>query len=647
MPRATPPTQADLLNVLRRVTPVEYHRPIEDDPRGSFALYRGMAAMYANLAAGIHRSNQAAFYKNSSLQTEIPATSGVVASATIRITRGTDDISQARVIPAGGMVLEAGQGREYLNRVEVEWIPFDTERERSVLFVAAAAGFVYNLDHIADPDGLITAGIYDAADPNNPNANGPDTAKLGLRELAGSRTSIGGSILGAATVDDFARLQDSGKPDVFRATDVGLYVRIDAATNPDNVGRVFRITGYEEPGIEDPPLSGLFPRQLVVDDGPQRFRLLSAQADDGGVFTDQTVAANEESPDDMTLLPAAPVAGDAYYFGSATPFGTIDLTISQVALATTLAVVVEFFNGATYEAVTGLVDGTLLGGIAFGQSGQITFTVPATWATDTINSVTAFHARVRLVTVVGLTQQPLGQQAFSLNPDPLIAESGAVTWSLLDWIDLGFELVETPAPSGGRDDNLRMLGEERQVFQQTDETDDTFRERASQLIEVVSPQAIRNAINRALDPFGLRGQAFDIQDDGAGEPFFDGFFADVDAADYYEPGDAFPESPYKLPLSDAENPGVINGEARGFFFVRLPFLGFGEFGMSADDGPIIFLEVPGTHLGSAADHGFVDGFPVDGDAVNRAIWDTVNRIRAGGVGFVMIRDAELNAPPCP
>lgn len=637
MPRAAPPTFEDLLKILRRVTPKEYHEPIESDPRGSFALYRGMARMYADLAARIHRSNQAAFYRTSSLQGDVPASSGQRSTALVKVAR-TQDLDEGRVVAAAAMVLEGPQGRLYSNVVETEWIPFDTQPEKQILFQSIADGFLFNLGHLADPDGLITAGIYDADDSNNPNANGPDTTKVSLRELSGLRTAIEGSIVAAGDLADNARIKDSGRPERFRATDVGLYVRIDAASSSANVNRVLRVIGFEDPKVEDPPGSGLLPRSLIVDDGPQRFKLLSAQADDGGVFTDETVAANETSPDDMTLLPAVPLAGDTYRIGSATVFGEIVVTVSQAAQATTLVVAVEYWNGGTYVAVQGLANGTIADEIAWAQSGSIRFTIPGDWAQNTVNGVTAFHAQVRAVTVVGLTQQPLGQQAYTLNPDQLVGEEGTVTWSLLDWSDLGFALTEIEAFSGGRDNTLRLLGDERRVFQQAGETDDAFRERAAKLAEIVSPKAIRNAVNRLLDPLGFRGLAFDVGDDGS-EVFFDGLFADVDAADYYEPSDTFPESPYKLPLSELES--------RGFFFVILPYLGGGEFGMFATDGPILFLEVPGVYLGSAADSGFVDGFPVDGDAVYRSIFDTVNRIRAGGVGFTMIRDEARNVPPCP
>lgn len=629
------------------MTPPEYWQPIENDPRGTWALYRGMAAMFASLAKKIERSFQSAFYRPHALQTEVPASSGRKASSTIKIDRGTDDLSQPRVIGPGSMVLTGPQGRRYVNRDRVEWLPFDATTVRSVLFEAVAAGYCYNLDHLADPDGLITAGVYDAA--KGPNANGPDLSKVEIAALSGARTSIGASIFEAIGTSDHSRIQDTGKPSVFRATDEGLYIRIDVATNLENVGRVLRVIGFEDPKIEDPVGSGLYPRTVIVDDGLQRTRPLSAQADDGGVFTDETVAASSEAVDDMTLISAVPAVGDAYYLGSAGVFLGVQIDLSQVAQATALEIAVEGWDGFSWLPMPDLVDGTVKDGVALGQSGTITFSELRAWAQNPINGVTARYIRLRVVTATGVTQQPLGQKAYTLDYSRLIPEAGSVTWSLLDWRDLGFAIQELAAPTGGRDDILRLLGDERGVYQQTDEPDDDFRERAGSLAEVVSPKAIRNAVNRALEPYGFRGRAFDLQNDGDGSLHFDGMFADIDAADYYSAGDIFPESPYKLPISDSEDAvtGIANGEARGIFFVELPWIGVGDFGIFADEGPIQYLESAGVFIGPAADEGFVDGFSVGGNAVYRAIYDSVHRIRAGGIGFVMSRNDDLNTPPCP
>ena len=61
MPRVSLPTKADFEEILRRVTPREYHEPILADPRGSSALYRAFAKTFAVLAEKVLRTSQAAF----------------------------------------------------------------------------------------------------------------------------------------------------------------------------------------------------------------------------------------------------------------------------------------------------------------------------------------------------------------------------------------------------------------------------------------------------------------------------------------------------------------------------------------------------------------------------------------------------------
>ncbi len=153
-------------------------------------------------------------------------------------------------------------------------------------------------------------------------------------------------------------------------------------------------------------------------------------------------------------------------------------------------------------------------------------------------------------------------------------------------------------------------------------------ERAPRLIDSVSPNAILRAINRTLRPFSAEGLAIDVQNG------LTGAFLDEDFFDYYEPGDLFPEDPWKLSLSIQE--------AYGFFLVIVPFLGEGEFGMFFDDSPPILLP-DGSYLANAFDYGFFDGSPVTAEALYAAIYNSVNVIRAGGVGFDLIRSEIANA----
>lgn len=128
----------------------------------------------------------------------------------------------------------------------------------------------------------------------------------------------------------------------------------------------------------------------------------AAIADDGGVFTDETTEANENTTGDVTLLPASAAADDAYYFGFATPFSDLKLVISQ-AITGTATITWEYWNGSAWTALTVAGAGADL---ETAGTQPVTFTAPSDWATTTVNSQGPFYF-VRLVTDGAHTQQPL------------------------------------------------------------------------------------------------------------------------------------------------------------------------------------------------------------------------------------------------
>ena len=93
----------------------------------------------------------------------------------------------------------------------------------------------------------------------------------------------------------------------------------------------------------------------------------------------------------MTILPAAPVVNDAYYFGAQTPFRELTITLSQAGDGV-YTIAWEYWTGFAWTAVPGLHDGTY----AFSQDGSVAFTPPAGWAVSSVNSVAAYHLRARV-----------------------------------------------------------------------------------------------------------------------------------------------------------------------------------------------------------------------------------------------------------
>lgn len=109
----------------------------------------------------------------------------------------------------------------------------------------------------------------------------------------------------------------------------------------------------------------------------------SAIAEDGGSFTDETDEANDATPDDMTLLPAAPATNDAYYFGYDLLFAKFDLNISTAG-AGTWTILWEYWNGA-WTALSGVTDDTT--GFTVGGTNEVSWTLPTDWATRSLESL--------------------------------------------------------------------------------------------------------------------------------------------------------------------------------------------------------------------------------------------------------------------
>jgi len=136
----------------------------------------------------------------------------------------------------------------------------------------------------------------------------------------------------------------------------------------------------------------------------------AAIADDGGVFTDETEEGSSNATADMTLLPAAPVADDAYYFGHQEQFIELKLGVSIVLTFSGQPTIVwEYWDGDSWEPLTGVTDGTS----GFETSGEsaVSYTLPGDWVTTTINSQgPLYYIRARLSVLGTITQVPVGRR---------------------------------------------------------------------------------------------------------------------------------------------------------------------------------------------------------------------------------------------
>ncbi len=632
-PVAQPPDKDTLLEVFARVVPTDYSAPLEtggpggtEDP--AYATFRGMAEQWACVAELGTKGVQARFYLPHGLQKDLPASSAQLATATVTISRA-GSYDEGLVIVPGAMRLAGPGEREYLNTGTIIWYPgqFDS---RVVTFVCEVTGFSGNLDCLANEDGTL------------------DLDLIAIQDQDTDRAAVGGSL----TFDSQTILEDSGIPDLFIPSDVGLWVRIDTATDPTIEGQIRRIVSHQWPEVESPPGSGKFPRRVLLDDFIFKNLVAASQEDNSGAtFTDFTPEASNDTVNDVPLLPSPVEVDDAFYFAHSKTFGGVDIVISTPGVGD-YTVIWEYDNGVSFVPLLDISDPT--DGFRPTAAGtfSVRWTISSDWATSTVSGITSFAVRARVSTFTSTTTSPIASRIAALVFFPLVTpatpEIGTVKWTLMDYENkpdaLGISIITANAFTDGRDDDLFILGDERGIYRQNNEDDDTFRNRAARLADVVSPNAILRAINRVLSPKGFEGAVCDVMLGDTLGGGFTGLFLDVDASlapsmmsafDLYGPGDTFPKNNFFVTQSAQE--------AYGWFLVKVPFIGEGDFGIFFDEGPLFFDNTVSEYYGPAFT-GWMDGEPTIGNACYSAIHNVVTDIKAGGVGFTLVRQESLTIP---
>lgn len=135
-----------------------------------------------------------------------------------------------------------------------------------------------------------------------------------------------------------------------------------------------------------------------------------AVADDGGVQSDETAAANNDASNDMTLLPAVPALDDAYYFGLSVLWDYLRLNIGTSGIGV-WTLDWEYWNGVNWSALPGINDGTG----AFTLSGwrEVKFIRPTDWAVTTVGIISDLYwIRARVSSYDSIIAQPKGSRAF-------------------------------------------------------------------------------------------------------------------------------------------------------------------------------------------------------------------------------------------
>lgn len=607
-------TRDELLASLKALVPQAERDAIEST--NSFPVYDAcLNSLHAQSARRLRRA-ESSYLLPHSLQSGVPAAFASAAELHLTLER-TGSLDLACIVPPGRMIVLGPSGRMYTNSEAIEYARRDESAVREVTFVCTVKGEIGNLDFLCNDDVTVPAGETTGYFREE---------HVTLADQSRGRTGINASILvyeGATTI------KDSGVPATFENTDADLYAEILYSTTPAIIGKRYRIKAHRWPGIEEPPDSNIRPTYAILDDTHVPEILRGAWLDDGGVFTDYQTEAGDQAEGDFPLLPAAPAVGDAFYWGAVDPITALSLRIDTAAVGV-FELAWETWNGVAWTTPTTIADGSI--GLTASGTVRIELGLADLQAAVAVNGVLAYWVRVRVTAFTSLATQPLGSYTAPLCYKPLTPEAETIEWGVLDWKDMGFVITAARHGALGRDDDLGMLGDNRGMYPGDGESEDAFRSRISKVPDVVSPNALTRVVNRILAPLRLTGRVVDIGDE------VHGFFLDVDALDYYQPGDTYPTNQWKLLLS--------LWEAHGFFYVQVPLVSDGDFGMAYDEGPTLYLADKGLYLGPAYDEGFYDGFsPVASAQIYDLIYKEIRARKGGGIDFAILPDPTLNTLP--
>jgi hypothetical protein len=147
-----------------------------------------------------------------------------------------------------------------------------------------------------------------------------------------------------------------------------------------------------------------------------RINVQDCVTDDGGSFVDWQSECQTSTEADFPLLPAAPAVDDAIYFACDNPCRIITVNVAQEAVADSLSVLWEYFNGTAFVTASNVSDLTQ----SFTRAGQraISFDMPSDFATTSVTGSVVgatYWVRARVSEVDSPAQQALGTEAWYEN----------------------------------------------------------------------------------------------------------------------------------------------------------------------------------------------------------------------------------------
>lgn len=198
---------------------------------------------------------------------------------------------------------------------------------------------------------------------------------------------------------------------------------------------------------------------------------------------------------------------------------------------------------------------------------------------------------------------------------------------VLEFEDLGLTIEQPDAILGGVTAMLDAIARDRGQGRVTGEGDQALCDRLVGLEDIISPAAIRRAITRILSPLGINFVLKETRDVAT----LKGFVFDVDPWDFGSIS-AIP----KVIGSELVGDGAVwlsEGMLTRFFIICVGPGNQGEFGGGYD--------TPMFPDSNAWDFMAWDGFPVIYNSLIGQVAEVVDRSRAAGVSFVIVKDLAL------
>ena len=161
--------------------------------------------------------------------------------------------------------------------------------------------------------------------------------------------------------------------------------------------------------------------------------------DDGGVYVDDTTDANDAGANDVTPLPAVPVADDAFYVGHATlQFGQVSVNIGQQGVNDHEGTW-QYWDGNSWEDLTGVTDNTATAGDALTAAvgiKTVVFTIPGDWAQCPVDNIYGYWVRLNMDVVTAQTTACLITQIW------VVVTAGIFADDTADMISAGADDVD-------------------------------------------------------------------------------------------------------------------------------------------------------------------------------------------------------------